>query len=337
MSEPEHKPAKIAFAQGLHMALDEAMGADENVITLGEDVGDEQGGGVFKITKGLSTKYGKHRVRATPISEQAIIGAAVGAAIVGMRPVAEIMLMNFVTVAMDQIVNHAAKLRFMSGGQTHVPLVIRTTTGVGVGFGGQHSDMLEAWFAHVPGLKVVMASNPADAYGLLHAAIEDDDPVILIENILSYGIQGPAPAPGYRVPLGKAATARAGNDVSIVTYGKSVLDALAVAERLAADGVSVEVVDLRTIAPFDEAAVMASVAKTGRAVIVHEAVKAYGTGAEMSARIHEELFGQLHAPVQRVGGAYAPVPFSNVLEKAWAPTQDGIAAAVRTTLDWRKR
>ena len=330
------KVAKISFVEGLHMALDEAMGADENVIALGEDVGDAQGGGVFKITKGLSTKYGTHRVRATPISEQAIIGAAVGAALVGMRPVAEIMLMNFVTVAMDQIVNHAAKLRFMSGGQTHVPLVIRTTTGVGVGFGGQHSDMLEAWFAHVPGLKVVMASNPADAYGLLRSAIEDDDPVILIENILSYGIQGSAPTPGYRVPLGKAAITREGTDVSIISYGKAVLDALAVAEKLAAEGVSVEVVDLRTIAPFDEATVLASVGKTGRAVIVHEAVKAYGTGAEMSSRIHEELFGQLHAPVQRVGGTYSPVPFSSALEKAWIHSQDQITAAVRRTLDWKK-
>jgi pyruvate dehydrogenase E1 component beta subunit len=329
------KPKKISFMQGLQMALDEAMARDENVIALGEDVGDEQGGGVFKITAGLSTKYGKHRVRATPISEQAIVGAAVGAAIAGLRPVAEIMLMNFVTVAMDQIVNHAAKLRFMSGGQTNVPLVIRTTTGVGVGFGGQHSDMLEAWFAHVPGLKVVMASNPADAYGLLSSAIEDDDPVILIENILSYGIQGPAPEPGYRVPLGKAAITREGTDISIVTYGKAVLDALAVAETLAAEGISVEVVDLRTIAPFDETTVLASVAKTRRALVLHEAVKAYGTGAEVSSRIHEQLFGQLKAPVARIGGTYSPVPFSKPLETAWIHSQDQVAAAVRETMVWK--
>jgi len=328
---------KISFAQGLHMALDEAMAADGNVIALGEDVGDEQGGGVFKITAGLSTKYGKHRVRATPISEQAIIGAAVGAAIAGLRPVAEIMLMNFVTVAMDQIVNHAAKLRFMSGGQTHVPLVIRTTTGVGVGFGGQHSDMLEAWFAHVPGLRVVMASNPADAYGLLASAIEDDDPVIMIENILSYGIQGPAPAPGYRVPLGKAAIAREGNDATIIAYGKAVLDSLAAAEVLAGEGVSVEVIDLRTIAPFDEATVLASVAKTHRAVVVHEAVKAFGTGAEISSRIHEALFDTLKAPVGRVGGTFSPVPFSRPLEVAWIHSQEQIVAAVRATIDRKGR
>jgi pyruvate dehydrogenase E1 component beta subunit len=325
--------AKINFIQGLQMALDEAMAADENVIVLGEDVGDDQGGGVFKVTKGLSTKYGRDRVRSTPISEQAIIGAAVGAAITGLRPVAEIMLMNFVTVAMDQIVNHAAKLRFMSGGQTHVPLVIRTTTGSGVGFGGQHSDMLEAWFAHVPGLRVVMASNPADAKGLLLAAIEDDDPVIMIENILSYRLTGSAPVPGYRVPLGKAAIAREGDDVTVIAYGRAVLDALAVAERLTAEGVSVEVIDLRTIAPFDEATVFASVAKTRRAVVVHEAVRAYGTGAEISSRIHEELFDSLRAPVGRVGSRYSPVPFSPPLEKAWIYSQDQIASAIKATLD----
>ena len=337
MSAPASPARKISIAAALHMALDEAMAADPNVVALGEDIGDKQGGGVFKITAGLSTKYGTHRVRATPISEQAIIGAAVGAAIAGLRPVAEIMLMNFVTVAMDQIVNHAAKLRFMSGGQTHVPLVIRTTTGVGVGFGGQHSDMLEAWFAHVPGLRVVMASNPADAYGLLASAIEDDDPVIMIENILSYGIQGPAPEPGYRVPLGKAAVTREGNDVTVVAYGKAVLDALAVAESLAKDGISVEVIDLRTIAPFDAETVLASVAKTGRAVVVHEAVKAFGTGAEISSRIHEALFDQLKAPVGRVGGSFSPVPFSKPLETAWIHSQDEIAAAVKATIDREAR
>lgn len=337
MSEATTKPAKINFIQALAEAMDEAMAADDNVIALGEDIADAQGGGIFKITHGLSAKYGTNRVRSTPISEQAIIGAAVGAAVVGLRPVAEIMLMNFVTVAMDQIVNHAAKLRFMSGGQTHVPLVIRTTTGAGVGFGGQHSDMLEAWFAHVPGLKVVMASNPADAKGLLLSAIEDDDPVIMIENIMAYGQTGPAPAPGYRVPLGKAAIAREGRDVTIIAYGRAVLDALAVADRLAGEGVSAEVIDLRTIAPYDEATVLASVAKTRRAVVVHEAVKAYGTGAEMAARITEELWDTLVAPVARVGSTYAPVPFSPVLEKAWLYNQDQIVAAAQSTLHRRAR
>ncbi len=327
--------AKMTMVAAINRALDEAMAADEGVIILGEDVAAKQGGGVFKVTAGLTEKYGENRVRATPISEQAIMGACVGAALTGMRPVAEIMLMNFLTVAMDQLVNHAAKIRFMSGGQTSVPLVVRTTTGVGVGFGGQHSDMLEAWFAHVPGLKIVTPSNPLDALGLMRSAIECNDPVIFIENILCYGMTADAPEGEYKVPLGKAAIARAGTDVSLITYGRTVLDALAVAEELAGDGVSVEVIDLRTIAPYDEATVLASVRKTGRAVVLHEAVKAYGTGAEISARLHETLFGELRAPVQRVGGAFSAVPMASALEQAWIPTKEGIKAAIRTTLDWK--
>ena len=201
--------SKITMGQGLNRAIDEAMAEDEGVILLGEDVAAKQGGGVFKISAGLTEKYGEHRIRATPISEQAIMGACVGAALTGFRPIAEIMLMNFVTVCMDQIVNHAAKLRFMSGGQTNVPLVIRTTTGVGVGFGGQHSDMLEAWFAHVPGLKIVTPSNAADAQGLMRAAIACNDPVIFIENILCYGLQSDDPGANHVVPLGKAEIGRA--------------------------------------------------------------------------------------------------------------------------------
>ncbi len=327
---------KITMVQALNRAIDEAMAEDEGVILLGEDVAAKQGGGVFKVSSGLSEKYGEHRIRATPISEQAIMGACVGAALAGFRPIAEIMLMNFVTVAMDQIVNHAAKLRFMSGGQTNVPLVIRTTTGVGVGFGGQHSDMLEAWFAHVPGLKIVTPSNAADAQGLMRAAIACNDPVIFIENILCYAQQSDDPGPGHIVPLGKAAVPVIGSDVSLVTYGRTVLDAIVVAGELKDQGVSVEVIDLRTIAPFDEAAVLASVRKTGRAVVLHEAVKAYGTGAEISARITERAFNELKAPVQRIGGAFSPVPMANALEQAWIPTKDAIKAAIRTTMDWKR-
>ena len=327
---------KITMVAALNRAIDEAMAEDEGVILLGEDVAAKQGGGVFKVSAGLTEKYGEHRVRSTPISEQAIVGACVGAALAGMRPVAEIMLMNFLTVAMDQIVNHAAKLRFMSGGQTNVPLVIRTTTGVGVGFGGQHSDMLEAWFAHVPGLTIVTPSNPADAQGLMRAAIACNDPVIFIENILCYGLAGDAPPAGHRVPLGKAAIAREGSDCTIITYGRTVLDALEVAGQLADEGIWVEVIDLRTIAPYDEEAVTASVRKTGRAVVLHEAVKAYGTGAEIAARLSETLFGELKAPVQRIGGAFSAVPMANVLEQAWIPGKDAIKAAVRTTLNWTK-
>ncbi len=328
--------SKISMTAALNRAIDEAMAEDEGVILLGEDVAAKQGGGVFKVSSGLTEKYGEHRIRATPISETAIMGACVGAALAGFRPIAEIMLMNFVTVAMDQIVNHAAKLRFMSGGQTHVPLVIRTTTGVGVGFGGQHSDMLEAWFAHVPGLKIVTPSNPADAQGLMRAAIACNDPVIFIENILCYGMTAEAPPAGHFVPLGQAAVAREGSDATIITYGRCVLDALEVAGQLAEEGISVEVVDLRTIAPYDEATVTASVRKTGRAVVLHEAVRAYGTGAEIAARLNEVLFGELKAPVQRLGGAFSAVPMANALEQAWIPTKDGIKAAVRATMAWTK-
>lgn len=324
--------SKFTFGQGISMALDEAMAADPSVILLGEDVADDQGGGVFKCSLGLSAKYGVERVRSTPIAEQAIVGAAVGAAIAGMRPVAEIMLMNFITVAMDQIVNHAAKLRYMSGGQTGVPLTIRTTTGAGRGFGGQHSDMLEAWFAHVAGLKVVTASSPAEAKGLLLSCIEDDDPCIFIENTVSYRVSGPAPEAGLRIPLGKANVLREGSDVTVVSYGKPIADVIAVADTLAEEGISVEIVDLRTIAPFDAETVLKSVAKTRGAVIVHEAVTPFGVGAELSSRIHEELFSDLRRPVGRVGSSFAPVPFSPVLEKGFLYSRADIEAAIRATL-----
>ncbi len=327
---------KISMGAAINRAIDEAMAEDEGVILLGEDVGAKQGGGVFKVSSGLTEKYGAHRIRSTPISEQAIMGACVGAALAGFRPIAEIMLMNFVTVCMDQIVNHAAKLRFMSGGQTNVPLVIRTTTGVGVGFGGQHSDMLEAWFAHVPGLKIVTPSNPADAQGLMRSAIACNDPVIFIENILCYGLTAEAPEAGYRVPLGKAAIVKDGTDCSIITYGRTVIDALDVAAQLTEEGISAEVIDLRTIAPYDEETVLMSVRKTGRAVVLHEAVKAYGTGAEISARIHEALFNELKAPVQRIGGTFSPVPMANALEQAWIPSKDDIKQAVRTAMGWQR-
>ncbi|MEP3226169.1 MAG: alpha-ketoacid dehydrogenase subunit beta [Parasphingorhabdus sp.] len=325
-------PKEIMFAQACNMAMAKAMADDPKVILMGEDIADDQGGGVFKVTAGLSAQFGTDRVRSTPISEQAIVGAAVGSALVGYKPVAEIMLMNFITVAMDQIVNHAAKLRFMSGGQTSVPLTIRTTTGAGTGLGGQHSDMLEAWLAHVPGLKVVAASNPADAYGLLYSSIMDPNPVIFIENTPTYFTKGPAPDPDHVVPLGKASVPREGSDVSLISYSRGVGACHAVAEKLAADGISCEIVDLRTIAPFDEETVLKSVAKTKAAVVVHEAVKNFGTGAEISSRIHEELFSELKAPVGRVGSGYAPVPFSPAIEKAWMFSEDDIEREIRKIL-----
>lgn len=322
----------ITGSQATLMALDEAMGLDPTVLVLGEDVGDLEGGGILKATKGLSGKYGDMRVRSTPIAEQAIVGAAVGAAISGMRPVAEIMLMNFITVAMDQIVNHAAKTRFMSGGQTSVPLTVRTMSGVGTGSGGQHSDMLEAWLAHVPGLKIVVPSNPADQKALLMSCIFDDDPCIFIETTMLMRARGPAPEPGYIVPLGQAKVVRVGSDVTVISYGRPMGDVLAVAEQLAAEGVLVEVIDLRTIVPMDMPTVLESVAKTKRAVVVHEAVTSFGVGAEVSARIHEHLFSELRAPVQRVGARDTPVPFSKALEKVYMWSQDRIRAAIQKTL-----
>jgi acetoin:2,6-dichlorophenolindophenol oxidoreductase subunit beta len=329
-SKPELKP--ISTIQAVNQALDEALAMDPNVILLGEDIGDEEDGGVVGVTKGLSTKYGKTRVRTTPISEQAIIGAAIGAAIVGMRPVAEIMLMNFTTVAMDMIVNHAAKLRFMSGGQTHVPLTIRTMTGAGFGTGGQHADYLEAWFAHTPGIKIVAPSSPADAYGLMLSCIFDDDPCLFIENMPSYWNPGPAAQPGARIPLGKANVLRAGSDVTVISYSRTVSDCAAVAEKLGKEDISVELIDLRTVSPVDMETVLRSVAKTRRAVIVHEAVKPFGVGAEIAARLNEELFGQLKAPVGRVGAYFCPVPFSKALELEFVPTHGRIESAMRAAL-----
>ena len=323
---------KVTPLQIINAALDEAMAQDPNVLLFGEDVADPEGGGVNGGSRGLSTKYGDSRVRSTPISEQAIIGAAIGAAMVGMRPVAEIMLMNFTTVAMDMITNHAAKLRFMSGGQTELPMTIRVTTGAGFGTGGQHADYLEAWFAHTAGIKVVTYSNPVEAAGLLLSSIFDDDPVIFIESLPGYWTPGDAPEPGARIPLGVASTVREGTDVTVVSYGPQVSIALQAAESLAKDDISVEVIDLRTIVPWDRETVLASVAKTGRAVVTHEALKAFGVGAEISSVIHEELFSQLKAPVQRVGAPTCAVPYSHALESAFVPNTAKVEAAIRKTL-----
>ena len=322
---------QVNTIQALNWALDDAMAKDPNVIMFGEEVGDPEGGGIVKVSAGLSTKYGS-RVRSTPISEMGFVGAAVGAALTGFRPVVEIMLMNFVAVCMDQITNHAAKLRFMSGGQTHVPMVIRTMTGSGLQNGGQHSDFLEAWFCHTAGLKVVMPSTPADAYGLLLGAIEDDDPVIFVEHILSYWSPGPPPERGRAIPLGKAKVVKPGKDVTLIGYSRSMMDIPVVAKKLAGEGIDCEIIDLRTVAPLDMETVLGSVARTGRAVIVHEAVKSFGVGAELSSRIHEALFRQLKAPVERVASKDCPVPFATQLEAAYLYSHADIEAAVRRTL-----
>jgi pyruvate dehydrogenase E1 component beta subunit len=326
MSDPRKPQAtQGTILQALNQALFDALEEDPKVLVFGEDVADPEGGGVLGVTRGLSTRFGESRVRSTPISEQAIIGAAIGASLAGYKPVAEIMLMNFTTVAMDMIFNHAAKLRYMSGGQTGVPIVIRTMTGAGFSTGGQHSDFVEAWFAHTPGLKVVAPACPADAYGLLRSAIDDPDPVIFIENLPIYGTPMESHERGQRVPLGKARIAAQGKDITIVTYSGMVNRCLAALGEISKAGVSAEIVDLRTISPWDRQTVAASVEKTRLCLVVHEAVQQFGVGAEIAAVIGEELFGKLRAPVKRIGAPFVPVPFSKPLETAFIPDPNRIA------------
>lgn len=327
LGHTEETAKPVTILQSINQAIADAMADDEKVIVLGEDIGDAEEGGVVGVTKGLSTRFGDLRVRTTPISEQAIIGAAIGAGIVGYKPIAEIMLMNFTTVAMDMIVNHAAKLRFMSGGQTHVPMVIRTMTGTGFSSGGQHCDYLEAWFAHTAGMKVVAPSNAADAYGLMRAAIDDPDPVLYIENLPSYWNSSTPADTNDRVPLGKARVVTEGSDLTIVSYSRTLNEAVAAVPAMLEAGVTADIIDLRTISPWDKETVISSVTKSGRCLIVHEAVTQFGVGAEIAAVLAEELFGSLKAPVTRLGAPYAPVPFSKPLEAAFAPDATRIATA----------
>lgn len=320
----------MPYAMAVNAALDIALETDPSVILIGEDIADPAGG-VAKATVGLSSKYGETRVRNTPISEQAIVGAAIGAALEGMRPVAEIMLADFAMVCMDQIANHAAKLRYMSGGQTAVPLTIRMLTAGNIGsFGAQHSQSLEAWMAHIPGLKIAMPATAADAKGLLLSSIYDPDPCIVIESMRCYFSPGEVPDGDYRVPLGQAAVRRKGSDITIVAYGWALHEALAAAELLSTDGFEAEIIDLRTIVPLDMATVAASVEKTGRALLVHGAVEFAGFGAEIAAQLAEQLHGKLKAPVARLGGAYTPIPFAQNLEAAHFPDPARIAERVRS-------
>ena len=321
-----------SLREALNLALDTALGLDPSVILLGEDLADPAGG-ISQITKGLSTRHGTDRVRDTPISEAAIVGAAVGAALAGLRPVAELMIMDFISIGMDQLVNHAAKARFMSGGQQSVPLTLRTAVFGGIGSGATHSQTLEAWLTHVPGLKVVVPSTPADAQGLLSSAIFDDDPCVVVENVALYGTTGPVPDGDHRVPLGVADIKRSGDDVTVVTYGRTVRDALAAADQLAEEGISVEVVDLRSLVPFDTGTVLTSVARTRRAVVAHHATRFGGFGAEVAAVINEELFGELLAPVGRVGARYAPIGSAATLERFVLPSVDGLVEAVRDVVN----
>ncbi|GAB5469566.1 MAG: alpha-ketoacid dehydrogenase subunit beta [Rhodospirillales bacterium] len=322
--------AETRFIRAVNKALHDALEADERVFVLGEDVA--AAGGSFTATRGLLEQFGPGRVYDTPIAEAAIAGVAVGAALTGMRPVAEIMFMDFMTLSMDMLVNQAAKARSMFGGQASVPMTLRTPHGGGLNAGPQHSQCLEAWFAHVPGLKVVCPANPADAYGLLRAAIADPDPVIVVENKALYAMKGDLPETPAIARIGEAAIAREGRDATVVAYGAAVGLALAAAESLAGEGIEVEVVDLRSLQPWDEATVLASLSRTHRLVVAHEAVMAFGVGAEIAARMADVGFDELDGPIVRVGAPFAPPPFARSLENAFRPTADDIVAAIRKTL-----
>ncbi|MEM3726679.1 MAG: alpha-ketoacid dehydrogenase subunit beta [Candidatus Bathyarchaeia archaeon] len=319
---------KITYREALREALREEMHRDPSVFLLGEDIG-KYWGGAFKVTEGLAAEFGDERVRDTPISESAIVGAAIGAAITGMRPVAEIMFGDLTALAMDQIANQAAKIRYMFGGQAKCPMVIRTPFGGGVNIASHHSQSLEAWFMHVPGLYVAVPSTPYDAKGLLKAAIRGDNPVIFCEHKLLYPLEGEVPEGDYTVPFGVADVKREGEDVTVVATLYMVHKALKAAEKLEEDGVSVEVVDPRTLTPLDKQAIIKSVKKTGRLVVVSEDCKTAGVTAEIAAVVAEEALDYLDAPTKRVAEPDTPIPFSPSLEQYVIPNEEAIIKAVK--------
>jgi pyruvate dehydrogenase E1 component beta subunit len=319
---------ELSYAEAIREALGQAMERDERVFLFGEDVGIY--GGAFGVSGDLVHRFGSERVIDTPISELGLAGAAVGAALTGMRPVLEIQFSDFMTLAMEQIVNQAAKIHYMFGGKASVPMVVRLPGGSGTGAAAQHSQSLEAWFAHVPGLKVVQPSTPHDAKGLLLAAIDDPNPVLVFEHKLLYKTRGPVPADDYRVPIGVAAIRREGRDVTIVAASVMVVRAQAAAERLAGEGIDAEVIDLRSLRPIDFATIRASVRKTHRVLVVYEGVRTMGIGAEIAADIAgSDAFDFLDAPIARLGAAESPVPYNPVLEKASVPQEDDIVRAAR--------
>ncbi|MPY57630.1 alpha-ketoacid dehydrogenase subunit beta [Streptomyces spongiae] len=333
---PEDGPAHrtLTYAEAVREALAEALRSDPRVFLLGEDIGVY--GGAFGVTGDLVHRFGEDRVRDTPISELGIVGAAVGAALAGMRPVVEIQFSDFTAQAMDQIANQAAKIHFMLGGAASVPLVLRAPGGSGTGAAAQHSQSLEAWFAHVPGLKVVMPATPADAKGLLLAAIDDPNPVVFLEHKLLYKRSGPVPSGADRVPLGQAAVRRQGQDLTIVATGVMVSRAEEAARQLAEDGITATVVDPRTLVPLDDATIISEVAATGRALLVQEAPRTCGYMAEIAALIADsDAFGRLRAPIRRLSGLDVPIPYAPQLERAAVPqVPDIVAEATRLVRSW---
>ncbi len=322
---------EITYREAVREAMCEEMRRDENVFLMGEDIGAYGGG--FGVSLGMLQEFGPERVRETPISETAFVGAGVGAAITGMRPIIDLMFSDFMAVCYDQIINQAAKMHFMFAGKISVPMVIRGAAGGGTGAAAQHSQSLEQMYCHVPGLKVVVPSTPYDAKGLLKAAIRDDNPVVFLEQKKLYNVKGPVPDEEYLIPLGKADVKREGTDVTLITYGRMVPYCLSVAEKLVKEEIRVEVLDLRSLSPLDKPAIIESVKKTGRAVVVHEAVEFAGFGGEIvSVIMDSDAFCQLKAPVKRVGGRFCPVPFNANLEKEAFPTEERIEAAVREIL-----
>ncbi len=318
--------AEMMYRDALRRALDEEMRRDPLVFLMGETIAER--GGSYKVTEGLLATYGPRRVVDTPIAEASFTGMGVGAALAGCRPVVEILFVDFAMLAMDQIVNQAAKFAFISGGQAKVPLVVRTQGGAGNGLAAQHSQSLEAFFYHVPGLKVVMPSTPRDACGLLKAAIRDDHPVVFIEHKLLYMTQGPVPDEEYVIPLGQAEVKREGSDVTLISWSLMALKCLEAAAVLAGEGVSVEVVDLRTLTPLDKETVLNSVRKTGRVAVVHEAVKRGGVGGDIAAMLMEEAYDDLDGPVLRIAGRNTPIPYNLNIERACVPSVEDIVAGV---------
>jgi len=321
---------ELSYREAVRDAMSTAMRRDEDVFIMGEDIAEM--GGSMGVTQGMLEEFGPERVRNTPISEMAIVGAGIGAAIAGMRPIVEIMYQDFTTLAMEQIVSQAAKHRYMSGGQIKVPITIRTQGGAGWSPGAQHAQQLEAWFVHVPGLKVVFPSTPEDVRGLLWSSIYEDNPIVFFEHRTLYGIKGEVPDEIEPIEIGKARIHREGEDVTVIATGRLVHESLRAAEQAAEEGISVEVFDPRTLQPLDEDALIASVKKTNRAVVAHEAVTRMGWGAEVAAVVQEKAFDYLDAPVARVGAKFTPIPFAPVMEEWVIPHAKDVLAAIKKTV-----